>query len=732
MSHRLTIRRKVALTLALPIIALGLLAAIGYASSARELTQAQNALRAADSFNSIHAAARAIGDERLAYVMASLPQRPDPENDEVRIAEATERTELALSLAPAAASSLNGVSAGGMNSVRGSLTAARSTPVSRSINFSRAVDTLLAEASGMAVGEATAADQQNRVDLQNLHRWVEATEIAWVSFAERSSDGLRITADVIDAFAHGDALLGVLEESSGANSGTIDQMLSATAVLEDLRFTAVEDLLNPNESVVSPSTALLTLQESRTRWNEAVAISEANRISQLQSARALAESRRNQFGLFGLFGMLAFGVAGVMLYRAVTTPIAETAAAARSTLGERLPAIVTSLEDPEATQVRPRHITADASDELGQLVGAVNDVQDTFYDIAHLNAMGRKRVAQRTVAISRKNARLLHDLVRHVATWRTADPDQETRSRLFQIDHIATRMQRNVEASILLAGAHSERQWTHPVTATTTARLALGEVGEFNRVDIVAMDDVRLNGNSAPDVAHILAELIENGLNAADRSLDPLTQRVRVECTWVSAGLAFTVHDAGVGLSDAERAEMNQRLHTPYAMHEGPSRFVGLYVVAMLAKRYGIDVRILEGPNGGTVVRVVLPVDLVDPATVPKDRKPIDAGRGVTVGVAAAKVNDKPVQTAEQESAATVFFGEKDSGSKSRQNSALPSPTGGTPATSPDSPPIPPLLSPIGGTSATSPDLMKLVGGSVPPPVPREIRNVQTPTTADT
>ena len=104
----------------------------------------------------------------------------------------------------------------------------------------------------------------------------------------------------------------------------------------------------------------------------------------------------------------------------------------------------------------------------------------------------------------------------------------------------------------------------------------------------------------------------------------------------------------------------------------------------------------------------------------------------MTVGVAAAKVNDKPVQTAEQESAATVFFGEKDSGSESRPKAALLGPTGSTPATSPDSPPIPPLLSPIGGASATSPDLMKLVGGSVPPPVPREIRNVETHTTADT
>ncbi|NNF55756.1 MAG: hypothetical protein HKN03_15120 [Acidimicrobiales bacterium] len=728
MSHRLTIRRKVALTLALPIIALGLLAAIGYASSERELTQAQDALEAADSFNSIHAAARAIGDERLAYVVASLPQRLDPEADEVRITEATERTETALGLIPTEAVHQNGVSAGGINSVRGSLTAARSTPVSRSVNFSRAVETLLGEASGIPVGEATAADQQNRVDLQNLHRWIETTEIAWVSFAERASDDLRPTAEVIDAFARADALLDVLEESSGTSSATIDQMLSATAVLEDLRLTAVEDLLNPAESIVSPSTALMTLQESRTRWNEAVAIAEANRISQLQSVQALAESRRNQFGLFGLFGMLAFGVAGLMLYHAVTAPITATAAAARSTLGERLPAIVTSLKDPEATQVRPSHIAAEVSDELGQLVEAVNAVQDTFYDIAHVNAMGRKRVAQRTVAISRRNARLLHDLVRHVATWRTADPDQETRSRLFQIDHIATRMQRNVEASMLLAGAHSERQWTHPVTTTTTARLALGEVGEFNRVDIAAMDDVRLNGNSAPDVAHILAELIENGLNAADRSLDPITQRVRVECTWVSAGLAFTVHDTGVGLSDAERSEMNQRLHTPYAMHEGPTRFVGLYVVAMLAKRYGIDVRILEGPNGGTVVRVVLPVDLVDPATVPHDRKPIDAGRGVTVGVPAAKINDTPVQTAEQESAATVFFGEKES----RSDPLPTSSSDGNEASSPDVSPIPPLVSPIGGTSATSPDLMKLVGGSVPPPVPREIRNTPTHTTADT
>ena len=260
----------------------------------------------------------------------------------------------------------------------------------------------------------------------------------------------------------------------------------------------------------------------------------------------------------------------------------------------------------------------------------------------------------RMVTIAHRNAALLHELVRHVSSWRSADSSPEVRQRLFAIDHIATRLQRNIETGLTLGGGRSERRWTKPISAVNTVRLALGELTGFDRVDLQPMDDVRLHGIAAPDVAHVLAEIIENALSASAELPDP-RDRVTVKGEWVSSGWAFFVHDSGPGMDPDEREQINRALHTPSFANEASSHSLGFAFIGRVATRFGLDVRLLERAEGGTSARIVLPLELIDPETVPVDRKRIDAGRGARPG----EMTELYIGDAERMSAADAYFGDE-------------------------------------------------------------------------
>ena len=79
----------------------------------------------------------------------------------------------------------------------------------------------------------------------------------------------------------------------------------------------------------------------------------------------------------------------------------------------------------------------------------------------------------------------------------------------------------------------------------------MGEVEDYSRVQITGIQDLTLVGQAASDVAHLLAELVENAT-----SFSPTTM---VEVTGGPTGNGYVVEieDHGIGMSDAELDEAN-------------------------------------------------------------------------------------------------------------------------------------------------------------------------------
>ncbi|MEU2227020.1 ATP-binding protein [Streptomyces sp. NPDC018347] len=346
------------------------------------------------------------------------------------------------------------------------------------------------------------------------------------------------------------------------------------------------------------------------------------------------------WGLAGLFCGLA-GVATVAarevrtIAGAVQTAVEEARAAALTTVVGAAAAVEKSvrwsadelcrggrptLPDPPA----PPSTSANAriNNALGalqvQAIESLIRVHDDSHSIVLLEVL--RRLAMREHALVGKALVALSEL-----EMLTDDP--ELLAKIFEIDHLVTRMRRQVESTAVLGG-QSLRSARRPVPVTTALRGAVSEVVQYPRVAVAAGSvgaELGLPGHVGPDLTHLLAELIENACECSD----PAT-KVMVRAQRVANGLAVEVEDRAIPMNPQTRAQMNHLLKAPDEVDvSGQVRAgqLGLLVAAKIAQSHGLSVLLQENVTGGTTALVVIPARLL--VAIPPLE---DAGAGMPAG----------------------------------------------------------------------------------------------------
>lgn len=278
---------------------------------------------------------------------------------------------------------------------------------------------------------------------------------------------------------------------------------------------------------------------------------------------------------------------------------------------QRLPDIMGRLEAGEAVDTEAEVPRLDfGTDELGQVAEAFNRAHVAAVSAAVAEATTRAGVNTVFLNIAHRSQVAVHRQLALLdqAERREENPDQL--ELLFQLDHLATRARRNAENLIILGGEQPGRRWRKPVPLLEMVRSAVAESLDYTRIQTGRVPEVRVAGKAVADLIHLMAELMDNAT-----AFSPPQARVEVTATTVGRGVAVEIIDQGLGMSTEEIAERNRVLAEPpdfsVAALSSDTR-LGLFVVAKLATRHGISIRLGESVYGGIRAVVLIPTSLIE------------------------------------------------------------------------------------------------------------------------
>ncbi|WP_435173913.1 nitrate- and nitrite sensing domain-containing protein [Actinacidiphila sp. bgisy145] len=389
----------------------------------------------------------------------------------------------------------------------------------------------------------------------------------------------------------------------GAADGTVQEV--STAAQEDIPLADLG---------IGKATAFrqLTDKLDAVRTVERQAVADMNRrASDLLSA--VRTQLYENIAIIVVVVALSF-LGALVLARSVVRPLRRLRASALDVADHRLPAAVRRLRDlaPSDTDepVRVEPIEVRTEDEVGQVARAFDRVHVEAVRLATEQARMRSNVNAIFTNLSRRSESLVLRQLQLIDDLENSEQNPSQLASLFQLDHLATRMRRNNENLLVLAGEEQGRRWHEPVSLIDLVRAATAEVEQYERVVLYELPDVAVAGHAATDVVHLLAELIENATSFSG----PETQ-VLVGAKFLTSGdVVLDVADAGIGIRPEELDRINRRLAEPPLLDVATSRRMGLFVVGRLAAKYGIQVRLTSsGRTGLNALIRVPPALLVSP-----------------------------------------------------------------------------------------------------------------------
>jgi signal transduction histidine kinase len=322
------------------------------------------------------------------------------------------------------------------------------------------------------------------------------------------------------------------------------------------------------------------------------------------------------FGMVLIAMLIAWSVA-----RSMNRSLRELKQGALTVARHGLPQAVARLRDPTlATQLTPAQIATQIAeplpvrsrDEFGEVTEAFNAVHLEAVRIAAEQAALRSSVATMFVNLARRSQILVDRLIGHLDQLERGEENPDRLAELFQLDHLATRMRRNDENLLVLAGADSTRVQREPASLIDVLRAAQSEVEHYTRVEFGLIDrDIEVAAHAVNDLVHLVAELFDNAT-----AFSPPDAVVLVEARRIGDRAVLYVEDRGIGISHDQLADLNERLATPPIVDVAVSRMMGLVVVARLAYRHGVKVELRPAADRGTIADVLLPTAVLMPRSL--------------------------------------------------------------------------------------------------------------------
>jgi signal transduction histidine kinase len=384
----------------------------------------------------------------------------------------------------------------------------------------------------------------------------------------------------------------------------------------------------------------------------AVSYTALRRLAQDRIAREIATDAQNRATAAGTAAVAVTAgavtllvvvlVLGFLVSRSISLPIRRLTRAAGivADLAETELVRVADSDSPDPAPPKLAAVQVDSTDELGDLAAALNKVQATAAMLLDRQVISRRNVAVMFANIGRRTQNLAGRQLSLIEDLERNESDPEMLTRLYRLDHVATRLRRSADSLLVVSGTIEQVMSGEPVHLADVVRSALGEIEGFQAVQFGQITDVAVSSTLVTDLRLLLAELLENATN-----FSPPATPVRVSATLGAEECAIFVVDHGIGMGPARLEEENRRLVERERLDLAPTTMLGLFVVGRLARRHGLTVRLEQSEGRGVTATVRIPLRLLHTSTLVAPRLTEVGPRVVPAAIQAnAYVDDEPTE----------------------------------------------------------------------------------------
>ena len=369
---------------------------------------------------------------------------------------------------------------------------------------------------------------------------------------------------------------------------------------------------------ITPDRAIPVTSEE---WDQAFAgaraaidnSSQLLRTELVNQSTAAEEAASNEAGIQSvilMLGLLAGITVAILVARALIRSLRVLRTAALDVAERRLPQAVESMRAGESPDVTVDPVPIGGADEVGQVARAFDAVHGQAVRLAAEQAALQSNVSAMFVNLSRRSQALVERQLQLIEQLESNEQDPDQLSNLFQLDHLATRMRRNSENLLVLAGTDLAKRNAAPIPLVDVLRAAVSEVEQYQRIVVQSPPTATVAGRAGADLVHLLAELLDNATNFSP----PDSQVVMSSARTSDGSVVIEINDRGVGMLDHELDDANHRLAGPSSVDVSASRRMGLFVVGRLGARHGVAVRLgssAPGQGSGLTASVTVPAYLI-------------------------------------------------------------------------------------------------------------------------
>jgi hypothetical protein len=417
--------------------------------------------------------------------------------------------------------------------IREAATTTKSPALSVVTNYDRVIQAFVTFSDDVAAGTANATLQSDVSVLNSLLRMEDDASLQRAYLYQAlASPAASLTPGALQA-------LNQATEQQAADTHAFNQTASVTEqqqVTNTVAGSAVDEAKSSEElavatadagqklSIGSPQTCAALHQGPAACWlgTQTAQIGQMRQVSNELVSAITAQA--NTLESNSLHNAVIVSVATLLLLilvllittfvaRSMIRPLRKLRADSLEVAGSKLPEMVRRLSLSEGgdanAEIEPIGVTS--TDEIGEVARAFDQVHREAVRLAADEAMLRGNLNAMFVNLSRRSQSLIERQLSLIDNLEQTEQDSDRLSSLFRLDHLATRMRRNSENLLVLAGHEAaSRRWSQPVPLVDVLRAAISEIEQYERVVLNVQPGIQVIGQAVNDIVHLVAEIVEN------------------------------------------------------------------------------------------------------------------------------------------------------------------------------------------------------------------------------